>query len=89
MKHVENDTGTPDRAEQLRIEGQEAVKGIQDPARAWHEAAVIRPMLDTCLARWGKGNFRIFVGVYPNDPETIREASAVAEADAPMATATS
>lgn len=49
---------------------------------AWHEAAVIRPMLDTCLARWGKGNFRIFVGVYPNDPETIREASAVAEADA-------
>lgn len=43
---------------------------------AWHEASVIGPMLATAEARWGKGDYRIYVGCYPNDPETraaIRE----------------
>ena len=48
---------------------------------AWREAAVIGPMLRTCIIRWRDGDFRIFVGVYPNDPDTIDAASAVAEED--------
>ncbi|QUT05308.1 glycosyl transferase family protein [Sphingobium phenoxybenzoativorans] len=37
---------------------------------AWQEADVIGPMLRTSLRRWGKGDYCIFVGVYPNDPAT-------------------
>jgi len=37
---------------------------------AWQEAAVIGPMLRAALGRWGDGDYRIFVGVYPNDPAT-------------------
>ena len=37
---------------------------------AWDESAVIAPMLRTTLNRFGKGNYRLFVGHYPNDPST-------------------
>jgi adsorption protein B len=37
---------------------------------AWHESDVIAEMLVTCLHRWRKQNFQIFVGCYPNDPAT-------------------
>jgi adsorption protein B len=37
---------------------------------AWQEAAVIGPMLETALARWADAHCRIYVGCYPNDPET-------------------
>lgn len=49
---------------------------------AWREANVIGAMLRTCLARWAGSDFRIFVGTYPNDPETIRAVADVAQRDA-------
>lgn len=49
---------------------------------AWREANVIGAMLRSCLAQWQRGAFQIFVGTYPNDPETIDAVAAVAQADA-------
>ena len=49
---------------------------------AWQEEAVIGGMLRTCLDRWNRGSFRIFVGLYPNDPATIKAVAVVAEGDA-------
>jgi bacteriophage N4 adsorption protein B len=46
---------------------------------AWQESAVIGPMLRRCLSLWAKEDMRIFVGVYPNDPDTIRAVTAVLE----------
>ena len=37
---------------------------------AWHEADVIGAMLATARARWGDAAYRIYVGCYPNDPDT-------------------
>lgn len=37
---------------------------------AWDEGAVIGPMLRTTIARFGAGDYRLFVGHYPNDPAT-------------------
>ena len=37
---------------------------------AWDEAAVIGPMLTTLLERFGPDDYRVYVGVYPNDPAT-------------------
>lgn len=48
---------------------------------AWHEADVIGPMLWTALQKWGEGTYRIFVGTYPNDAETIARVAALAEHD--------
>lgn len=47
---------------------------------AWDESAVIAAMLRAALRRLD-GEFRLFVGVYPNDPETIAEARTVAAED--------
>ncbi|BAI95988.1 hypothetical protein Sj15T_03210 [Sphingobium sp. TA15] len=38
---------------------------------AWQEADVIGPMLDNALGQWGDQDYRIFVGVYPNDRATL------------------
>ncbi|WP_417818867.1 glycosyl transferase family protein, partial [Tritonibacter scottomollicae] len=38
---------------------------------AWNEAAVIGAMLERCLRQWTSSTYRIYVGCYPNDPETI------------------
>lgn len=45
---------------------------------AWDEAEVIGPMLRHCLKCWGDGDYRIFVGCYPNDLATIHTVAAVA-----------
>lgn len=45
---------------------------------AWKEADVIAPMLRHALRRWGQADYRLFVGVYPNDPDTLREVASVA-----------
>ena len=45
---------------------------------AWDEAAVIGPMLKAALARL-RGDYRVFVGCYPNDAETIAAVHAVAD----------
>ncbi len=49
---------------------------------AWAEAAVIGPMLRAALARIDHGDYRLYVGTYPNDPATRAEVVAVAAADA-------
>ncbi|MET0268985.1 MAG: glycosyl transferase family protein [Sphingomonas sp.] len=48
---------------------------------AWHEAGVIGAMLETACRRWGDADFRIYVGLYPNDPETVAEVRAAAARD--------
>ena len=45
---------------------------------AWKEANVIGPMLRHALAAWGDADYVIFVGVYPNDPDTIEAVARVA-----------
>lgn len=53
-------------------------KSVSDRARIaimipmWREAEVAAPMLRHNLAALRDGNFSIFVGLYPNDPETVR-----------------
>ncbi|MEG8221686.1 glycosyltransferase [Sphingomonas sp. HH69] len=48
---------------------------------AWKEVEVIGPMLTHALGCWGNADYRIFVGTYPNDPDTIDAIAAVAEGD--------
>jgi bacteriophage N4 adsorption protein B len=48
---------------------------------AWDEVAVIGAMLTAALARFDHANYRIYVGLYPNDPATIAAARAVASID--------
>jgi adsorption protein B len=49
---------------------------------AWHESEVIGRMLSSALGRLRHGNYRIYVGCYPNDPDTVDAVAAVAERDA-------
>ena len=46
---------------------------------AWDEAAVIGPMLQTLIARFGEADWRAYVGVYPNDPATREAVAAIAD----------
>lgn len=39
---------------------------------AWQESGVIAAMLASCVSAWGRSNYRIYVGSYPNDPATTR-----------------
>lgn len=48
---------------------------------AWDEARVIGAMLSAALARLDHPDYRLYVGLYPNDPATIDAAAAVAERD--------
>ncbi len=48
---------------------------------AWDEAAVIGAMLRTALGRYDYADYRIYVGVYPNDLATIAAVGAVAVTD--------
>lgn len=48
---------------------------------AWDESAVIGDMLRTALGRFDHGDYRIYVGVYPNDMATIAAVRAVARDD--------
>jgi bacteriophage N4 adsorption protein B len=45
---------------------------------AWAEANVIGPMLRRSCALWAGQDYRIFVGAYPNDPDTIAAVASVA-----------
>lgn len=38
---------------------------------AWDESAVIGQMLRHAVSAWADGDWRIYVGAYPNDPKTI------------------
>ena len=48
---------------------------------AWKEVEVIGSMLTHALNCWGESDYRIFIGTYPNDPDTIDAIAAVAEGD--------
>ena len=48
---------------------------------AWDESAVIGAMLRHALATFDHGDYRIYVGTYPNDPATIAAVEAVARDD--------
>ena len=48
---------------------------------AWGEADVIGPMLRNALSRWGQADYRIFVGVYPNDRDTLEAVTSIAEGE--------
>lgn len=48
---------------------------------AWQESAVIGQMLRRCLALWAQEDMRIFVGAYPNDPDTISVVTEVGAGD--------
>lgn len=43
----------------------------------WQEAAVIGPMLRHACTAWGPDDVRLYVGCYPNDPDTIAAVDAV------------
>lgn len=43
---------------------------------AWKEAPVIGAMLQRCLQQWTANEYRIYVGCYPNDPETVAAVAA-------------
>ena len=46
---------------------------------AWDEAAVIGEMLRAALRTFDHGDYRLYVGCYPNDPATIAAVGAVAD----------
>lgn len=46
---------------------------------AWDEAGVIGDMLRATLRRFGTGDYRLYVGCYPNDSATIAEVEAVGD----------
>lgn len=46
---------------------------------AWDEAPVIASMLRHALAAFHGGDFRIYVGCYPNDPDTIAAVRAIVD----------
>ncbi|HEY0111946.1 MAG TPA: glycosyl transferase family protein [Allosphingosinicella sp.] len=72
-----------------RLTGRTAVTPLHDlppprqPGRlavfvpAWDESAVIAPMLRAAAAAWAEGDWRIYVGVYPNDPATVAAVAAI------------
>lgn len=49
---------------------------------AWDESAVIAQMLATAVSRLDHPDYRLFVGLYPNDRASIDAAARVAETDA-------
>ena len=58
-----------------------------EPARlavfvpAWDEARVIGAMLKSAVSRLDHPDWRLYVGLYPNDPATVDAAAAAAECD--------
>lgn len=48
---------------------------------AWGEAEVIGPMLRNALNQWREGDYRIFVGAYPNDRATLDALAPIAEGE--------
>ena len=70
------------RAPPIRVE---ALPPPEQPGRivvftpAWDEASVIGTMLDHALATFDHGDYRIYVGCYPNDLATIAAVRSIAE----------
>jgi len=60
--------------------GQIQEKRIAILTPLWHEAGVVRRMVEHNLSTLRYHRFELFLGVYPNDPETIAEARQLEEA---------
>jgi adsorption protein B len=64
--------------EKLRIGDLDALppKLLAVMIAAWHEDSVLEPVVDNMIAsiQYPRSMYHIFLGVYPNDPETIRVA---------------
>lgn len=56
-------------------------KAIAIMTPCWHEANIIETMLKHNCYAIDYTNYDIFVGVYPNDPDTIKSVQAVADID--------
>jgi adsorption protein B len=56
---------------------QRSQRPIAIMAPAWKESEVIAHMVENAVATYDYQEFHIFIGVYPNDPETIGEADRV------------
>ena len=65
------------RASADALSGPAAPMAIVVPA--WDEAAVIAPMLRALTGGLDYPDYRVFVGVYPNDPETLTEVRSVGD----------
>jgi bacteriophage N4 adsorption protein B len=65
--------------EQLR---EQPEKRIAIMVPCWHEAGILGPMLEFACTSLDYNNYDIFVGVYPNDEETVREVKAAAKRSA-------
>jgi len=48
---------------------------------AWQEAAVIGAMVETALARLHHPDWRLYIGCYPNDPDTVTAIGRAAQGD--------
>jgi adsorption protein B len=48
---------------------------------AWHEAPVIGAMVETALARLHHSDWRLYIGCYPNDPDTVAAIERAAKGD--------
>ncbi len=68
----------PMRASQLPKSGSDGLLAIFIPA--WGEAAVIGAMLDSCTRSWAATtcSYRIYVGCYPNDHQSVAAVAAAA-----------
>lgn len=58
--------------------GRRAQRPIAIMAPAWKESEVIAHMVENAADTYDYGVFHIFIGVYPNDPDTVAEAGRVA-----------
>ncbi|MGH2901335.1 MAG: glycosyl transferase family protein, partial [Solirubrobacteraceae bacterium] len=67
----------PMRAEDLRRSGPAGRFAVFVPA--WREAGVIGDMLRHFVRRTVHDNYRVFVGVYPNDPDTASVVAGIAD----------
>lgn len=74
-----------DRPLTAALLGGEPERRIAVLVPAWDESDVIQRMLRAMLDRYQYRNYRVFVGVYPNDPATRQEVESVAAGDARIA----
>ena len=74
------------RAQADQLSGDRAPMAIIVPA--WDEAAVIGAMLTALVASLNYPDYRVFVGVYPNDPATAAAVAAVGDLRIVMVTCT-
>lgn len=75
-------------AEQKRLADMVGKRDARGPLAvfipAWQESRVIGPMLESAVRSWGQYDYRLYVGHYPNDPETGRAIAAKTLKDGPI-----